>query len=206
MRRLLCVGDGPRDERPLPALLENLLGEELDCTYEDWRQQRRHGRRQGIGPGRGFHRKVAEALLKVRRLGFDGLVAVLDQDTAPRGDRLRQAQRGLDEDRARTDRPVVPAALGEAAPHFEAWLLDDGEAVKLTLEIAASEPIQGVRHCRSPKLELERLIAERDLERDPTKAAVARVIDFRRCRHAKEIGLATFVEQLSTEFQPQPPG
>lgn len=206
MMRLLCVGDGPRDERPLPALLENLLGQELDCTYEDWRQQRRHGRRQGIGPGRGFHRKVAEALLKVRRLGFDGLVAVLDRDTAPGGDRLRQARRGLAEDRARPERVVVPVALGEAAPHFEAWLLDDGNAVKLCLNIAATETIPRVDKCRSPKLEFERLIADQGLDRDPLKTKVAWSLQVVRCRREKQTGFAAFRLELEQEYGSSLPG
>ena len=201
MKRLLCVGDGPRDERPLPALLENLFGEPLACEYEDWRQQRRHARRRGgIGPGRGFHRKVAEALLKVRRLGFDGLIAVLDRDTAPDRQRLTQARRGLEEDREKPGRTVVPAALGEAAPHFEAWLLDDGEAVKVVLNIPAGDAVPRPDACHSPKMELERLIAVRGLERDPAKEAVARGLRPQRCRRGKKTGFEAFVTELRGEF------
>ena len=201
MKRLLCVGDGPRDERPLPALLENLFGEPLDCVYEDWHELRRRPRRTGrLGEGRGFDRKVQRALLEVRRLGFDGLVAVLDRDTAPAGDRLAQARLGLQRDREELDRVLVPAALGEAAPHFEAWLLDDGEAVKLTLKIDAGEAVPHVDRCRSPKLELEGLIAARGLERDPAKETIARGVAEHRCRRAGETGFAAFAAELRTEF------
>ena len=201
MKRLLCVGDGPRDERPLPALLQNLFGEPLDCVYEDWHDLRRRPRKRGrLGEGRGFGRKVQRALLEVRRLGFDGLVAVLDRDTAPAGDRLAQARAGLERDRAELDRPAVPAALGEAAPHFEAWLLDDGEAVKLTLAIPAEQAVPKADACHSPKLELERMIAERGLERDPAKAAVASALEITRCRCGEATGFAAFVAELRAEF------
>ena len=199
MTRLLCVGDGPRDEKPLPALLKNLLGRSLRCDYEDWRAQRRNVRGP-IGPGRGFGKKVAEALLKARRGGYDGLVCVLDQDTAPKGARLAQARRGREKDRSDLSRVPLPAALGEARPHFEAWLLDDGEAVKAVLRIDPTEAVVAVEKCGSPKLELERLIADRGLERDPTKAEVAAAVTADRCRAAKGTGFAEFVAELQTEF------
>ena len=140
--------------------------------------------------------------MKVRRLGFDGLVAVLDRDTAPAGDRLAQARIGLERDRAESDREVMPTALGEAAPHFEAWLLDDGEAVKLVLKIDPGEAVPRVDRCHSPKLTLERLIADRGLGRDPTKEAVARGVAEVRCRRSGETGFAAFVAELRAEFPP----
>ena len=203
MKRLLCVGDGPRDERPLPALLENLLGGPLDCTYEDWHDLRRRPRRRGrLGEGSGFGRKVERALLRVRRDGFDGLVAVLDRDTAPAGDRLAQARRGLDHDRSKPERVPVPTALGEAAPHFEAWLLDDGEAVKLVLNVEAGEAVPHPGNCANPKETLERLIADRGLDRDPTKTAVARQLRPDCCRRASTTGFQAFLAELAAEFSP----
>ena len=142
---------------------------------------------------------MERALLEVRRLGFDGLVAVLDRDTAPAGDRLDQAKAGVERDRSDLHRVPVPTALGEANPHFEAWLSDDGDAVRSVLKISAEEAVPGVAD-GSPKVTLERLVADRGMDRDETKAAVAAAVDVVRCRSAGDTGLAEFVAELRREF------
>ena len=197
MRRLLCVGDGERDRTVLPALVESLLGEQIETFYEDWRQQR------SPRGGRGFDAKVMAALDTVVRFGLDGLVAVLDRDTAPPFDRLRDARAGRARHRRRFPSAPSPAALGEAAPHFESWLLDDEQAVKVVLAIAPGVRIPLPHRCRSPKVELERLIADAGRpDRDDAKAEIAAGIDPARCRRGKRTGFADFLTDLHAEFPP----
>ena len=104
--------------------------------------------------------------------------------------------------------------IGEAIPHFEAWLLDDERAVKLVLDVPAADQIPRPDRCESPKVELEGLIeaAAREgrdgtggewSDRDEAKAAIARRISPARCRRRKHTGFADFLTDLSEEFGPE---
>ncbi len=97
----------------------------------------------------------------------------------------------------------MPTALGQAIPHGEAWLLDDAEAVKKVLGLAAMEKVPGVKNKRGAKALLEEMLARspRKGER-PTEVwrELAGTIREKRCRAPRATGFAAFAADLRREF------
>ena len=150
MIRVLVVGDGPRDEAMVPAIVATVLGRPVEAQFEPW--ARLHDR-----SGKGYGRKLRYAIA-VARDRRRALVATLDVDASPRRERMAELQQARDDARSRPD--PVPTALGAANPHGEAWLLDDAVAVRSVLGLAADVPVPSVLRVRSPKGALEALMAE----------------------------------------------
>ena len=126
MIRILFVGDGPADEVTTPPLVRTILERE-DVRAEARAWARLHA------AGRGYDRKLLFALRAARAGGLSGVVATIDQDRSAGRERLRSLEAARVRDR-QTD-PPLPAALGCADPHAEAWLLDDPVAVRSVLRL-----------------------------------------------------------------------
>lgn len=199
--RLWLLGDGERDAAMLPPILEQALGEPVEVANERPAERSWHGLTLAGG---GYARKLAFAARQALDARADGLVAVVDQDRAEPRARLRELERGREQARARV---ATPVAIGEARPHGEAWLLDDAVAVRLALELPPAAAIPTVRDGQA-KPALDELIdaspraGERPVD---LLAEIARALDPGRCAHAKETGLADFVDDVRRELSPRRP-
>ena len=195
MIRLLFVGDGERDAVTVPRLVERILGAEIREETERW--ARLHGTKPGYG------RKVLYAIRQARDLGTGGLVATVDADRDREGRRLREMREARDAERTRS--PAFPAALGQAIPHGEAWLLDDALAVRDAMKLPKEANVPTVRQAKNPKRALEDLLhashrsGERPLE---VWVDIASSIDLSRCAHASETGFAEFIIEVRRELGP----
>ena len=195
MIHLLFVGDGRRDDVSVPRLVETILGAEVREDTRTW------GRFHRDTAGRGYRRKLLYAFRQARDVRAEGLVATLDADKAPRGERLNKLRDGRDAERKRSG--ALPAALGEAVPHGEAWLLDDATAVREGLGLAGDVRFPSVVQTENPKRTLEGLLKEspRAGER-PVEVwgDIARHVQPSRCRHSKKTGFENFVAEVRTEL------
>jgi hypothetical protein len=137
----------------LPHLVARILSTDADGmvllthVFKRWARQNRE-RGQGEYAG-----KIGFAIREAIDDGAEGIVAVVDRDTARPRARLTELQKGREGARFRGHR--LPAALGEAAPHMEAWLLADGDAVKKILHLNPKRALG--RAGRSPKGRLDHL-------------------------------------------------
>lgn len=196
MIHVFFVGDGERDAATVPHLVEGILQVEVNAETRVWRELRGHE------PGHnGFARKLLYALRVARDTGVDGVVATVDADKP--GGRLRKLKEGRDRDRAL--RPPVPAALGEAKPHGEAWVLDDSQAVRDALQLPPDAKIPTVRETNTPKGALNALIEQSPRVADKSLDVlrdIARLLQQRRCRHAKDTGFRAFVKEVRAELGP----
>ncbi len=201
MIRILFVGDGERDAVTVPRLVETIIGASLDAETRHW--ARLHAPKQ-------YGRKLRYSFLQAKDLAVSGLVATVDRDKDRSGERLSKLRNAREEERARGS--VLPVALGEAAPHGEAWLLDDPVAVRLALNLPPDAEIPSPTRVKSPKEELHRLLetserGERPLEVFPD---IARRVDLSRCNHTLKTGFAEFVKDVRQEISPlasaNPPG
>ena len=132
-----------------------------------------------------------------------GLLAVVDQDKARGGSRLKSLREARDADR--TVHPPFPTVLGEAIPHGEAWLLDDPHAIRQVLEFDGGVTILNVRRSRSPKETLNELFRKSRRHGDDWMGLlreIAQRIDVSRCQHGKETGFSDFVEEVRQELGP----
>ena len=130
-----------------------------------------------------------------------GLVAVVDRDKSEARSRLRELQNERDDHRSKF--PPFPTALGEAAPHGEAWLLADENAVREALSLKSELAIPSVSKTKDPKGVLDGLIqqsARRGEPVTPILTEIARLVDERRCVHRDETGFAAFAEDVRHEF------
>ena len=194
MIHLYFVGDGPRDGATLPRLVERILGAEVDGPFKEWRHVRLHGKS-------GYAGKMKFVIRAARDADANGLVAAVDADKDPQRRRLRDLIAGRDADRSSA--PPFPAALGEAVPHADAWLLDDPAAIRQALQLASEIEIQTVRQTNNPKATLQSLIERSEIETDDLLAilaAIAREVDFSRCQHAKETGFKKFFDEVRHEL------
>jgi hypothetical protein len=196
MIRIHFVGDGPRDAATIPELVKTILGAEIQLTghkVTNWFHLR----------DKGYEKKVLFALLQAQDLNASALVAVVDRDKDPKGGRLQKLRQGRDQ-HGNKHRPI-PAALGEANPHGEAWLLDDEAAVREALKLDPETPVLPVNKARSPKGELESLIAvsrrRKELSID-VLADIARLVQPDRCRHKSQTGFEDFMREVHTEIGP----
>lgn len=189
---LLFVGDGPRDESTVPLIVGNLLGVAVRPKFSPW--ARLHG-------GRGYEAKLRFALRVARDSGARGLVATVDADRSGM-DRLSALRAGRETDRAK--HPRLPAALGCAHPHHEAWLLDDELAIREALAVPSSETIPSVHRSKSPKNDLDALMElwKPGVPRRNLLGEVATKVNLKRCSHSRETGFADFVDDIRQEFLP----
>ncbi len=198
MISILLIGDGPRDEATVPHMVEKLLNTRIRTEFRQWAHLH--------GSGKGYEKKVRFGVLQARDMNAVGLLAVVDQDKARGGSRLRSLREARDADR--TVHPPFPTALGEAIPHGEAWLLDDPHAVRQVLEFDSRVEIPNVRKTRSPKETLNELFRKSQRNDDwmDLLGEIAQRIDVSRCHHSDETGFSDFVEEVRHEFGPLVPG
>jgi len=195
MIRLMFVGDGDRDAAMNPPLVQTLLQAEIEATSGAWARLHKGGR--------GYDRKLLFAIRQARDEGLQGVVATVDQDKSRGRDRLRDMRAARTRDRE-TAAPL-PAALGCANPHAEAWLLDDEMAVRTVLKLDARIAIPNVRKAQYPKDELTGLHTQSPRAGTPIRAIlveIARNIDPARCPHRNETGFAQFVDEVRDEIGP----
>jgi hypothetical protein len=191
MIRILFVGDGERDAATVPHLVARILGVSVEAHTIHWKSLRVNG----------YPRKVLFAARQARDAGAVGLVATVDADKDPQREKLRKLVEGRDADRA--SYPSFPIAFGEASPHGEAWLLDDDVAVRSALGLDPQVKIPTVRQVSSPKETLEEL--RRECEEGggnicDVLAAIAQLVDPRRCVRAKETGFHSLQEEVRREL------
>ena len=107
-------------------------------------------------------------------------------------------------ERHRSKNAPFPIALGEADPHFEAWLLDDPAGVRRALGLPGEIDVVNVMKSPYPKDDLDQLIvkASRTDTRISCLAQIAACVDVSRCNHAKQTGLHAFVNEVRTELGP----
>lgn len=195
MKSVLFVGEGATEQQCLPALLawaapSATVGEK--SAFKAWADiPARSGKGGPLG------KKLQLALQLARHAGHDAVVASIDTDDRKRGERLTEL------DTAR--RPIdVPSAIGEATPHFEAWILGDSKAVRDALALPSESQIPAPTRC-DPKTALADLCRRSSTEfrtSPDAMVAVIRRMDLRRCTHARETGLADFNAELTRVFGP----
>jgi len=194
MIRLLFVGDGERDAAMNPPLVEVLTGSEVEATTRAWAR---------LNVGKGYERKLRFAIRQARDEGLEGVVATVDQDKSSGQERLRELKAGRTTDREIA--PPLPAALGCANPHAEAWLLDDVVAVRAVLKLDTDTVIPSLRKTKSPKDTLTGLITQSrraDVSVRQVLAEIAQGLDPARCAHKDETGFAAFAQDVDEEIGP----
>jgi hypothetical protein len=191
---LLFVGDGPRDEAVVPRLIERVLGVEVTAEFEAWKELRLHGR--GLG------KKLLYMLRRARDRGANGVVATVDVDKFTKNDKLGDLKVARSKDREGGHK--TPAAIGEADPHLEAWLLDDDVAVRASLGLPSTAAVEAPTKVKSPKDELDRLYKSCNIDRSTVDvlAAIARQLVVDRCGRAKYTGFEAFAEDIRAELGP----
>ena len=192
MIHLYFVGDGERDAKMLPRLVERILETSVNETTTAWARLHKKGRRT-------YGRKLVFAIRQAIAGGADGLVVVVDRDEAPARMNLRQLQMARDEDR---ESVLFPAALGEANPHIDAWILDDPVALRRTLNLPNDTQIPTVRKSKYPKDIINEFV-ELSPRPEPllnVLADIARQIDTGRCVHKKETGFEAFEKDVAAEL------
>lgn len=196
MTTLLFIGDGPRDLAMLPGLVEGILQSRFDRQLHDWHAIR-------LNRGKGFGRKLLFAVRQARDARLAGVVAVVDADNDRHGERLKALKTARSADR--TKAPPFPAALGQARPHGEAWLLDDPVAVRTVLRLAGNTALPNVNRIDSPKESLHALVADSERASEAYLILIeeiARLIARERCVHAADTGFKEFVEEVKAELGP----
>ncbi len=192
--KLLIVADGARDEASLPPLIESILGRPIEFEFKPW------GRLHHEGSQRGYGRKLAYSIGQARSRRADGLVAVVDRDKDRSGQRGRDLTEAREAER-QSGREIFPTVLGVADPHVDVWLLDDPVAVRQGLGLSSDAEIINVRREKDPKGELDKRIgAKNDRDRMETLKAIAAQVSPKRCAHASETGLKSFVEDCQREL------
>ena len=195
MIRVHFVGDGPRDGATVPYLVENILRVEIEPKAQNWRDIH-------LQLGKGYARKLRFSVLRAIDDRAAGLVAVVDRDKSKARSRLRELQEERDDHRK--SRPSFPTALGEAAPHGEAWLLADHNAIREALRLANEVEIPSVHRTRDPKSVVESLIQQSGYRGEKITTAltdIARLVNHQRCVHGDETGFAYLVEDVCREFR-----
>ncbi|UCE61500.1 MAG: hypothetical protein JSU63_07075 [Phycisphaerales bacterium] len=193
MMHLLFVGDGPRDAATVPILVKRILNATIEPVSCSWHSVR----------VKGYKRKVLYMIRRVRDQGADGLVATLDADKERKGRRLREMCKGRDADREKY--APVRTALGEAAPHGEAWLLQDPVAVREGMELPNEVQIPSLRKTKDPKEALHRLLATSPRSEDrPVHvwADIAGLVQPERYKFKKNTGFGTFEKDVRDELGP----
>ena len=194
MIKVYFVGDGPRDEATLPYLVESILGIKIEPRAHSWKSLH-------LRSGKGFQKKLRFSVTRAIDDDAAGVVAVVDRDKSEARSRLRELQQERDDHRSKF--PPFPTALGEAAPHGEAWLLADENAVREALSLKTDVPIPNISKTRNPKGALEGLIQHSTRRGEPVTpilTEIARLVDERRCVHPDRTGFAYFAADVRREF------
>ncbi len=186
------VGEGPRDEQSMPALVASITQTPFQPTFSAWTKYRVHS----------FRKKLLLALHNARESNADGLIASTDQDTAGPA-KLRELHAARDADRQ--DNPPLPTALAVPNPHFEAWLLDDKVAVQEVYGIP-TERVRNVDEVDDPKAELSALFRSSELAdagqtEFETLKSISSQLNPTRCQHRQTTGLRAFLRDLKDEFR-----
>jgi len=195
MRTLLFVADGPLDEAILPPIVATILKCRVISEFWAWKNIRLHR-------GRGYERKLSYLLRSASSRELDGIVAIIDADKDKRRNRVKSLRDGRK--KARSGGLNLPAAVGQAVPHGEAWLIADADAVKAGLRLAADHKIPSPAATPDPKSVLTDLYRESPLSaerRADVWADIARRVEPARCRHKKETGYGAFQRDLNAEFR-----
>jgi hypothetical protein len=207
MIRVLFVVDGPRDHHIVPPLVIELLRAEIDPETRVWTKLHLRGERVPK-PFRGYAHKLRYALTLARTRGLAAVVATVDTDRGAPRERLRKLREGRERDRQK--HPPLPAALGEANPHAEVWLLDDATAVREALGLAPETNVPAVKYVEIPKEALDQLVAQSTNADQPSSTrdtpellrSIAGRVQRDRCPHAKQTGFHAFAEDVRTELGP----
>ncbi len=187
---LLFVGDGARDAAMLPPIVSTILGKAVRPESRNW--ARLHA------AGRGYDRKLLFAFAAARADGLAGVVATVDSDKTGR-DRLAEMHAARARDR--TKNPALPAALGCAEPHAEAWLLDDPTAIRAELNLPAAHSLPSVRQSNNPKAVLDEAMSATGTSRYLDRIAlVAGALVPSRCGHKKDTGFGAFEQDVAAEL------
>jgi len=205
MLSIFILGDGPLDNAMLPPLIKRILNVEINPEFKAWKDIRLHGR---SGKG-GYGAKLKYAVRHVKATDdLKALVAVVDQDKDKKETRIIE----LKKDREVERHHEIPASVGRAIPHGEAWLIDDHEAIKEALGLPADAQIPSVKKTGNPKNVLNEIHQQHkgDLQsRKDAYACIAKNVRLSRCRFPEKTGFKEFVEDLMKEFSairvPSPP-
>jgi len=194
--KLLFVGDGARDEAAVPQLVAGILDTEVGGDFEPWARLHRRG------AGRGLGRKLLFSIRQALDRGSVGVVATVDADQFDASGKLPELKAAREQDRAKGHQ--LPAALGEAIPHLEAWLIDDPVAVRTAFGIPSSTEIMSPTKLKSPKDELNRLHGECGVARPVVEvlAAIACGVKSERCIHGEHTGFRQFAAEVASEIGP----
>jgi hypothetical protein len=130
----------------MEPLLSLLRGSPVSVKFQPWKALR-------VG---GYDKKMKFAVRVAFDERLDGVVAWADDDGANE-DRLKKLRGGRNET---TQTLNVPAAVGVAVPHAEAWILDDPAAVRQVLGMEQEEPVPSVKVSQYPKTTLNVLCAQ----------------------------------------------
>ncbi len=192
MIKVHFVGEGPRDEQSMPALVGSLTPTRFQATFSKWTKYRVHSHRK----------KLLFALQLARDDNADGLIASTDQDNVGPA-KLNELKEARDEDRQ--ENPPIPTALAVPNPHFEAWLLDDKVAVQEVYGIP-TERIPNVQEVDNPKAELSALFRSSELANAGRTEfelleSISSKLDPTRCQHRQSTGLRAFLRDLKDEFR-----
>lgn len=196
---LLMTADGPRDEVTVPYLVAGLLGEEVRAEFTSWKDIRVRGGAKGIGA---LGRKLLFLMRRAKDRGFAGLVATVDRDKDAASHKLSDLRQAREYDRANSK--LTPAALGEAIPHVEAWLLDDPVAVRAALGFAPDAEIKSPTKIRSPKDELHALCGKCKTGQSAIEllTQLAKQLAIAHCIHAQQTGFQQFATEVERELRP----
>jgi hypothetical protein len=193
--QLLFLGDGLRDEAVIPKIVSSAVEYAQKNAFRAWRKVPLH---KNIG----YKRRLLFALREARDDGLDGVVATVDRDSRPRRERLTELESAREADRNNVALTPIKVAVGEAAPHVEAWLLDDPKAIRDALGLPSNAEIPNVRECPNPKDALHDIIQQcgrRDLEM-VLLAEIAQQLTETRCNHRGETGFEAFLLDLKSEL------
>ena len=186
------VGEGPRDEQSMPALVASLTATPFHATFRKWTRYRVHS----------LGKKLRLALDFARASNASGLIASTDQDTIGVA-KLSELQEARAADRQ--DNPPLPTALAVPNPHFEAWLLDDKIAVQEVYGIP-TDRVPNVDKVDNPKKELSALFRSSELAASGQKEfetlkSISSRLDPARSQHKKQTGLRAFLRDFKNEFR-----
>ena len=199
MIRVLFVVDGPKDQFIVPPIARNAVNIGPENPFHIWKDLRVNKGDQAL---RGYESKLSFAMRLAVDSGLHGVVATVDTDKDKRGDKLRRLRNGRVEQR--NNGITTPAALGEATPHAEAWLIDDSTAVRSVLRVPEDRELPVVTAVLSPKEALDELIAVSSVSHLPQEEllqTIAAAIDPKRCEKAKATGLRAFIKDLRDEYR-----
>lgn len=192
---IFFVGDGERDAVTVPTLVSRILGRNFGEECRNW--ARLHG------AGRGYKKKLLFAMIQAREVRADALVATVDRDRDKTDAKVETLQNTRDSRRSWAR--YIPTAVGQAIPHGEAWLLDDPAAVRTVLKLPTNQQIPNVTKVRSPKSELEDLLASSSRYRETPRsiwADIADAIDITRYQHSEKTGFSEFADDVRREIGP----